>query len=66
MTYVRLMDRVTSGINLENSTLSQRSWTKLGQEFAQEGQHTRYGQRLEGRSILHKLLINFDSVYGQP
>ena len=33
MTYVRLMDGATSRFNLENSTLSQRSWTKLGQEI---------------------------------
>ena len=30
------MDGATSGFNFENSTLSQRSWTKLGQEFTQK------------------------------
>ena len=29
------------GFNLEYSTLDQRGWTKLGQEFDQDGQHTR-------------------------
>ena len=36
-------DWIAALFTLENSTLSQRSWTKLGQEFAQDGQHTRYG-----------------------